>query len=291
MKKPALLLLFICHSGFAQEADHRQILCLTEPEKDYVLNEMRSLLNGTQQIVGALAKDDMKAVAESARALGLTMKHKAENPLHEVLPKEFMMLGISMHKDFDAIAADAETLKNPKHTLQQLNDTMAKCNACHASYQIRIRQDNDSAASARLNEVAERGRQVMPFALEQTTHIFNKTANGGIQQVVVKDNTHAGQIDLIRQHLAKIAGEFKRGDFSNPAKIHGNAMPGLNELRSAKPGQLQIEYKTLPEGAEIAFSSQVPVLIDAIHRYFEAQLSDHARHAHAGHRIADASAN
>jgi len=37
------------------------------------------------------------------------MKHKAENPLHDVLPQEFMQPGMSLHKDFDLIAADAES--------------------------------------------------------------------------------------------------------------------------------------------------------------------------------------
>ncbi len=293
MKKSALLALLLCQSAHAEEADRRQILCLTGPQREYVLNEMRSLLNGTQQILGALAKDDMKSVAESARALGLTMKHKAENPLHEVLPKAFMMLGMSMHKDFDAIAADAETLKDPKHTLKQLDETMGKCNACHASYQIRSASAGSvsDSVNARLDEVARRGRQAMPFDLEQTTHIFSKTPNGGIQQVVAKDNTNAGQIDAIRQHLSKIAKEFKHGNFSTPAKIHGDDMPGLNEMRNAKPGLILIDYHELPEGAEIAFSSQEPTLIDAVHRYFDAQLSDHARHAHAGHRTPDAYAN
>ena len=120
----------------ADEADNRQVLNLSNPQRNHVLGEMRSLLAGTQNILGALAKDDMAAVAEHARALGFNMKHKAENPLHDVLPKEFMQLGMSMHKDFDLIAADAETLKDPKHTLQQLSATMGKCTACHEIYQI-----------------------------------------------------------------------------------------------------------------------------------------------------------
>jgi cytochrome c556 len=47
-----------------------------------------------------------------------------------------MQLGMSMHKEFDLIAADAESLKDPKHTLQQLSATMGKCNACHATYRL-----------------------------------------------------------------------------------------------------------------------------------------------------------
>lgn len=123
-------------TAIANEADNRLVLNLSKPQRNHVLGEMRSLLAGTQAILGALAKDDMAAVAEQSKALGFNMKHKAENPLHDVLPKEFMQLGMSMHKDFDLIAADAESLKDPKHTLQQLSATMGKCTACHDTYQI-----------------------------------------------------------------------------------------------------------------------------------------------------------
>ena len=141
----------------------------------------------------------------------------------------------------------------------------------------------EKADEQRLNAVVERGSHVMPFDLEQTTHVFSKTEDGGVQQVIVKDPDNAEQIKLIRQHLTKISDEFKRGDFSNPAKIHGDAMPGLAELRKAKPNQIAIVYKELPDGAEIKYSSDNPTLINAIHQWFDAQLSDHARHAVSGH--------
>jgi cytochrome c553 len=133
-----LLLGLMTMTVMADEADNRQVLNLSNPQRNHVLTEMRALLTGTQHILGALANDDMAAVAEQAQALGFNMKHKAENPLHDVLPKEFMQLGMSMHKDFDLIAADAVSLEDPKHTLQQLSTTMGKCVACHEIYQIQV---------------------------------------------------------------------------------------------------------------------------------------------------------
>ncbi|MCF7966094.1 MAG: aspartate carbamoyltransferase [Methylobacter tundripaludum] len=144
-------------------------------------------------------------------------------------------------------------------------------------------QAAERAGDERLDEVVRRGSHVMPFDLEQTTHVFSKTGKGGLQQVVVKDNSNADQIKLIRQHLTKISNEFMQGDFSNPAKIHGEDMPGLAELRAAKPGRIKITYKELPNGAEIDYSTDDPKLIEAIHQWFDAQLSDHARHAMPGH--------
>lgn len=144
-------------------------------------------------------------------------------------------------------------------------------------------QADETATEERLDGVAERGAKIMPFDLEQTTHIFSKNEWGGLQQVIVKDNANARQISLIRAHLSKISKEFTAGDFSDPERIHGKDMPGLTELSAAKPGQIKIVYKELPNGAEIAYTSDYPEIISAIHRWFDAQLSDHARHAMPGH--------
>jgi len=141
----------------------------------------------------------------------------------------------------------------------------------------------ENASEDRLEKVAKRGAHVMPFSLEQTTHIFSKTEKGGLQQVIVKDSSNAEQIKLIREHLSKISQEFIQGDFSDPAKIHGEDMPGLAELRTATPGQIKIVYKELPNGAEIDYSTDDTKLIEAIHKWFDAQLSDHSRHTVPGH--------
>lgn len=141
----------------------------------------------------------------------------------------------------------------------------------------------EKASEQRLNEVAERGSHVMPFDLEKTTHIFSKTDMGGIQQVIAKDKSDSEQIDRIRLHLSEIAKEFQQGDYSNPEKIHGAAMPGLAELKASKHGQIKIVYKELPDGAEITYSTHIEKLKLAIYRWFDAQLSDHARHAVPGH--------
>ncbi|MGY6277092.1 aspartate carbamoyltransferase [Methylomonas sp. MgM2] len=139
----------------------------------------------------------------------------------------------------------------------------------------------EPADPARLDEVAERGSHVMPFDLEKTLHVFDKTDAGGLQQVVAKVESDSEQIALIRKHLAEIAGRFAKGDFSGPKKIHGDNMPGVKML-SEHAAEVQFLYQDLPNGGQITYRSKDPKLIDAIHRYFDAQLSDHARHAVSG---------
>ncbi len=133
----------------------------------------------------------------------------------------------------------------------------------------------------RLDEVVARGVHVMPFDLDKTQHIFSKTENGGIQQVIAKDAADSAQIALIREHLSALAARFDEGDFSSPMRIHGDTMPGVQDLQAGFK-RIQFTYRELSNGAEIAYVSTNPKLIAAIHQYFDAQLSDHARHAIPG---------
>ena len=132
-------------------------------------------------------------------------------------------------------------------------------------------------------DVASRGKDVMPFSLPATTHVFTKTAEGGVQQVVAKRATNAAQVELVRQHLREIREQFLKGDFSGPAHIHGQDMPGLADLKAAKPGQIAITYKNIKGGAQLAYVTREPELVAALHTWFDAQLSDHGKDAMAGH--------
>ena len=57
----------------ANEVDKRQIIPLSEHQRDHVLAEMRALLSGTRNILDALSRDEMAAVAREASSLGLGM--------------------------------------------------------------------------------------------------------------------------------------------------------------------------------------------------------------------------
>ncbi len=135
-----------------------------------------------------------------------------------------------------------------------------------------------AADTQRQQEVARRGAQVMPFDLEQTIHLFQPLNDGGAQRVTAKDPKNEEQIRLIRTHLKDEANRFSRGDFSDPMKIHGADMPGIAEL-SRGAARIGVRYTELSDGAEIRYTTKDPALIDAIHRWFQAQLHDHGPHA------------
>lgn len=142
----------------------------------------------------------------------------------------------------------------------------------------------DAAAAGgnaeRQAEVRRRGADVMTFSIAATLHTFQKTPDGGVQKVEARAG-HAEQIPHIRAHLDSISRAFRARDFSAPARIHGESMPGLAELRSAAPGELSIAYRDIDRGGEIRYTAKSPKIVDAIHRWFDAQLSDHGHDATA----------
>lgn len=130
---------------------------------------------------------------------------------------------------------------------------------------------------SRQEEVAQRGTQVMPFDLERTTHTFTDLPTGG-REVVVSDDGDAEQIALIRLHLEKEARRFASGDFSDPARIHGEDMPGLATLKGGA-GSIEFRYEELPDGAAIDYRTSDPVLVATLHEWFAGQRGDHGEHA------------
>ena len=54
------------------------------------------------------------------------------------LPLAFKTLGMSVHRDMDEIANAAEGGKPASELLKMTSKTLAKCVACHASWQIDV---------------------------------------------------------------------------------------------------------------------------------------------------------
>lgn len=117
--------------------DGRTVLELSPAERAMILEEMRLFLDGVANMTGALGRQDMPAAAEAARALGQKMTHDVPPALRAKLPPAFRQLGFSVHRDFDQIALDADSLKDVSHSLNQLSATLQKCVSCHSAYQIR----------------------------------------------------------------------------------------------------------------------------------------------------------
>jgi hypothetical protein len=121
----------------ASAPDGRAVLELTPDERVMLLEEMRLFLAGVQSMTAALGRQDMPAVATAARGMGQKMVHEAPPALRAKLPLEFRQLGSSVHRGFDQIALDADSLQDARTSLNQLSDTLRNCVACHAAYQVK----------------------------------------------------------------------------------------------------------------------------------------------------------
>jgi hypothetical protein len=133
-------------------------------------------------------------------------------------------------------------------------------------------------AQTQQEHVHQMGHSVMPFDLAKTVHIFRMTESGGVERVIVRDAAAQDQVALIQQHLQHEAKVFQRGNYSDPASLHGADMPGLRDLE-AGAARIKVSYTALPNGAEITFKTADRHLLTAIHRWFGAQLSEHGSDA------------
>ena len=60
-------------------------------------------------------------------------------------------------------------------------------------------------------------------------------------------------------------------------------MPGLAELKDAKRSAIKVQYQELKDGAKIVYTTNQPRLVNALHKWFDAQVSDHGHDAMEGH--------
>jgi hypothetical protein len=137
---------------------------------------------------------------------------------------------------------------------------------------------DDDQIGDRQAEVAARGSEVMPFDLNATTHRFEPSDTGLTETVVADDPSDTDQIESIRDHLEHEADRFGQGDYGDPAAIHGQEMPGLAELEAGAES-VSITFDELIDGARLVFATDDPDLVDALHRWGEAQTTDHGTHA------------
>ena len=135
-----------------------------------------------------------------------------------------------------------------------------------------------SAQTTQQEHVHQMSHGVMPFDMSKTVHVFKMTEQGGVERVVIREAAASDQIPLIQQHLQHEAQKFQKGNYSDPARLHGADMPGLKDLEEGA-SQIRVSYAALPNGAEITFETTDLHLLTAVHRWFGAQLSEHGADA------------
>ena len=138
----------------------------------------------------------------------------------------------------------------------------------------------ESRAQTAQEHVHAHSHSVMPFDMSKTLHIFKMTEQGGVESVVTRGSDSADQVAPVQAHLRHEAEEFQKGNYADPAALHGAAMPGLKELQEGA-ARIRVSYTDLPNGAAIVFETADLRLLTAIHKWFGAQLSEHGADARA----------
>lgn len=126
--------------------------------------------------------------------------------------------------------------------------------------------------------------QLVPYAVDQAQEGFAKTTDGGIMHIAAKPGSDSKQIELIQQYLKQTAAEYSKNDFSSTERFHGTDMPGLARMKAAKSGAIKYQYKALPNGAQILFSTKSAELLSALHDWMEAQIKEHGHAALPEHQ-------
>jgi hypothetical protein len=129
---------FFVRGNTVPGSDNRTAVVLAAGERELILSEMRNLLGGVQGILDGINHGDMKQTSSTARAIGMASAADVNPALMAKLPMPFKQLGMSVHHDMDDLAQAAESGKPAVELQTMLTNTLSKCIACHASWQLKV---------------------------------------------------------------------------------------------------------------------------------------------------------
>jgi hypothetical protein len=127
--------------------------------------------------------------------------------------------------------------------------------------------DADFAALQARGEV---GMGVDQYA---STHVFDALVDGGRIEYR-HDTDDAAGVAAIRSHLQEIRVAFEAGDFSTPAFVHAQEVPGT-DVMAARKEHIDYRYSDLPRGGELRLVTADPEALAAIRDFMAFQRADH----------------
>lgn len=131
---------FFVQGWTTQGTDGRMQIVLAPTERDLILGEMRMLLKAVHGVVTGLAGQDQEAdrtqIEQAARSAGMGMAADVNPALMAKLPLPFKQMGMSIHKDMDALADAIVQKETPQQILQRLSSITARCTTCHDLYRF-----------------------------------------------------------------------------------------------------------------------------------------------------------
>lgn len=116
--------------------DTRQRLILATAQRDRILAEMRLMLRSVNGIVQGLATNDLPAAEKAARASGMVDAADVDPQIKQLLPRQFLELGMQTHRGFDKLADQIKAGGSRDDTIRRLVELTDNCVACHATYRL-----------------------------------------------------------------------------------------------------------------------------------------------------------
>lgn len=128
--------------------------------------------------------------------------------------------------------------------------------------------------------VQARGQHVMGVDQYSSTHIFDDLPDGG-RISLQRDPLDTAGVGTIRRHFGEIAAQFRAGDFSNPAFVHDQPVPGTDVMQTLA-GEINYQVETLAGGGALRLATSDSAARKAIQKFLAFQRADHrAAGAHA----------
>ena len=135
-------------------------------------------------------------------------------------------------------------------------------------------QQTSSTDSEHFKNVDKRGDSAMGFSHEMTSHHFLLFKDGGAIEVEADNPNDAVNMEAIRDHLAKVAGMFSRGDFQLPMLIHATVPPGVDTMKRLK-NEITYMVEITQKGARVRIRTENSEALQAIHEFLRFQITDH----------------
>ena len=144
-------------------------------------------------------------------------------------------------------------------------------------------QPSSTPQDSAFGAMQARGKRAMGVDQYTSVHRFDDLEDGGRIELQ-RDRDDAEGIAAIRTHIRTIARAFAAGDFSTPATVHLESVPGSATMR-ARRSAIRYEPVDLPRGAALRIRSSDREAVAAIHRFLAYQRREHrasgiTAHAH-----------
>lgn len=134
-----LLAYFFVFGMTEPSQDNRQVVQVTVAEKQFLLSEMRQLLEAMQRMHVELGKGNREQAALAAESVGMQMVRDLaaiESKILVKLPVPMKELGLGTHSEFDRLAETIRSDASDREIQAEIGKLMSRCVACHASYKL-----------------------------------------------------------------------------------------------------------------------------------------------------------